>query len=99
MYIQESYKGPVQVTVRSSFTVAELKKHVQYELEIPNGVQKWICQRFDRNSFLNPDWNFKFTLDMFFEFGNCESGLDCNLYWTVVGCSILYIHTEAEIEN
>ena len=36
------------------------------------------------NSFLNPDWNFKFTLDMFFEFGNCESGLDGNLYWTII---------------
>ena len=44
MYVEDrtSYNGPVQVTVKPSFTVAELKEHVECEFEIPVGVQKWI---------------------------------------------------------
>ena len=44
MFVEDrtSYNGPVQVTVKPSFTVAELKEHVQCEFEIPIGVQKWI---------------------------------------------------------
>ena len=44
MFVEDrtSYNGPVQVTVKPSYTVAELKEHVQCEFEIPVGVQKWI---------------------------------------------------------
>ena len=44
MYVEDrtSYNGPVQVTVKPDFTLAELKEHVQCEFEIPVGVQKWI---------------------------------------------------------
>ena len=44
MYVEDrtSYNGPVQVTVKPSFTLAELKQHIQCEFEIPVGVQKWI---------------------------------------------------------
>merc|ERR1711935_642158 len=39
MYVEDrtSYNGPVQVTVKPTFTVAELKEHVQCEFEIPIG--------------------------------------------------------------
>ena len=44
MYVEDqtSYNGPIQVTVKPDFTLAELKEHVQCEFEIPVGVQKWI---------------------------------------------------------
>ena len=44
MFVEDrtSYNGPVQVTVKPTYTVAELKEHVECEFEIPVGVQKWI---------------------------------------------------------
>jgi hypothetical protein len=44
MYVEDraSYNGPIQLTVKPTFTVAELKEHVQCEFEIPVGVQRWI---------------------------------------------------------
>lgn len=44
MYVEDrtSYNGPVQVSVKPTFTLAELKEHVECEFEIPVGVQKWI---------------------------------------------------------
>jgi hypothetical protein len=42
MYLEDrkSYNGPVQVRVKPTFTVAELKEHVQCEYEIPIRVRK-----------------------------------------------------------
>ncbi len=44
MYVEDraSYNGPIQVSVRTNFTVADLKEQVQNEFEIPVGVQRWI---------------------------------------------------------
>ena len=44
MYVEDrtSYNGPVQVSVKPTFTLAELKEQVQCEFEIPVDVQRWI---------------------------------------------------------
>ena len=44
MYVEDrtSYNGPLQVTIKPTSTLTELKEHIQAEFEIPIGVQKWI---------------------------------------------------------
>jgi len=44
MYVEDrtSYNGPVQVNVKPTFTLAELKAQIQCEFEIPVDVQRWI---------------------------------------------------------
>ncbi len=58
MYVEDktSYNGPIQVSVKSNFTVADLKEHVQCEFDIPVGVQRWILEKSlaeDDNSTLS----------------------------------------------
>ena len=44
MYVEDrtSYNGPVQVNVKPTFTLEELKAQIQCEFEIPVDVQRWI---------------------------------------------------------
>ena len=72
MFVEDrtSYNGPVQVTVKPSYTVAELKEHITCEFEIPVGVQKWILGK----SLAEDD---KSTLS---SHGICKSGQSIYLY-------------------
>ena len=86
MYVEDrtSYNGPVQVTVKPTFTVAELKEHVQCEFEIPIGVQKWILGKSlaeDDQSTLSSHGIDK-SGESIYLYLVAEEKIETEIYWT-----------------